>query len=199
MNPYTLTLLRHGEIDHDGRLIGRTDLPLNDLGCEQMSRSWQRLNQLAPVTSMATSPCNAAASLPCIRPAWFAAAEGGRAFCRIRFWRLGRHVARRAVRPASGLGQPRGRWRTDAAGRRESYAVPHPRADRLWRMDSDGTRQPPGTGVPWRRDYRLLAELLGTEFAVAKLMTVQRGGFAQLSILEGHPAYLMHLESPGEA
>jgi broad specificity phosphatase PhoE len=56
MNPYTLTLLRHGEIDHDGRLIGRTDLPLNDLGCEQMSRSWQRLNQLAPVTSMATSP-----------------------------------------------------------------------------------------------------------------------------------------------
>jgi broad specificity phosphatase PhoE len=45
----------------------------------------------------------------------------------------------------------------------------------------------------------LLAELLGTEFAVAKLMTVQRGGFAQLSILEGHPAYLMHLESPGEA
>jgi broad specificity phosphatase PhoE len=85
MNPYTLTLLRHGEIDHDGRLIGRTDLPLNDLGCEQMSRSWQRLNQLAPVTSMATSPCNAAASLPCIRPAWFAAAEGGRTFCRIRF------------------------------------------------------------------------------------------------------------------
>jgi broad specificity phosphatase PhoE len=56
MNPYTLTLLRHGEIDHDGRLIGRTDLPLNELGCEQMSRSWQRLNQLAPVTSMATSP-----------------------------------------------------------------------------------------------------------------------------------------------
>ena len=42
----------------------------------------------------------------------------------------------------------------------------------------------------------LLAELLGTDFSVAKLMTVQRGGFAQLSILEGHPAYLMRLEAP---
>ncbi|VEB40278.1 Uncharacterised protein [Chromobacterium violaceum] len=41
----------------------------------------------------------------------------------------------------------------------------------------------------------LMAELLGTEFAVAKLMTVQRGGFVQLSMLEGHPAYLLRLES----
>ncbi|WP_312854424.1 histidine phosphatase family protein [Paludibacterium denitrificans] len=56
MFPYTLTLLRHGDIDHEGRLIGQTDLPANDSGITQMARSWQRLNSLAPVTSMATSP-----------------------------------------------------------------------------------------------------------------------------------------------
>ena len=39
----------------------------------------------------------------------------------------------------------------------------------------------------------------GALVPLSELMTVQRGGFAQLSILEGHPAYLMHLESPGEA
>ena len=56
MNPYTLTLLRHGDIDHQGRLIGHTDLPLTERGRTDMAASWQRIVQLAPVTCMATSP-----------------------------------------------------------------------------------------------------------------------------------------------
>ena len=56
MNPYTLTLLRHGEIDHAGRLIGSGDLPLNALGQAQMAQSWQRICSLAPVTAIASSP-----------------------------------------------------------------------------------------------------------------------------------------------
>ncbi|VEB40279.1 Phosphoglyceromutase [Chromobacterium violaceum] len=56
MNPYTLTLLRHGDIDHDGRLIGLTDLPLTELGQQQLEHSWKRISNLAPVTCIATSP-----------------------------------------------------------------------------------------------------------------------------------------------
>ncbi|MBP7580071.1 MAG: histidine phosphatase family protein, partial [Vogesella sp.] len=56
MNPYTLTLLRHGDIDHQGRLIGHTDLPLTAQGQADMAASWQRIVQLAPVSCMATSP-----------------------------------------------------------------------------------------------------------------------------------------------
>ena len=200
MNPYTLTLLRHGEIDHDGRLIGRTDLPLNDLGCEQMSRSWQRLNQLAPVTSMATSPlqrCREFAvhqalhgSLPLKVDERFAEFDFGDWDGMSRAVLSGQHPDWGSRVAAGELIPPGG----------ESYEIFRTRVlsgFSEWIQTARGSHRVlvcHGGVIT-----ALLAELLGTEFAVAKLMTVQRGGFAQLSILEGHPAYLMHLESPGEA
>ncbi|GGY15981.1 histidine phosphatase family protein [Paludibacterium paludis] len=42
----------------------------------------------------------------------------------------------------------------------------------------------------------LMAELLGIGRSTADLLEVRPGGFAQLTLLEGHPAYLMRLEPP---
>ena len=58
MNPYTLTLLRHGDIDHHRRLIGSSDLPLNDAGraaIEHPAKEWR------------LQPCPAP-SIPCPSP-----------------------------------------------------------------------------------------------------------------------------------
>lgn len=41
----------------------------------------------------------------------------------------------------------------------------------------------------------LLADLLGVPAATTRLMTTP-GGFAQLTLLEGHPAYLVRMETP---
>ncbi|OHX12386.1 phosphoglycerate mutase [Chromobacterium sphagni] len=196
MNPYTLTLLRHGEIDHDGRLIGLTDLPLTEHGQQQLARSWQRISSLAPVTAIASSPLQ----------------------------RCREFAVRQALSGSLALKvDPRfaeidfGDWDGQPLAELE-----HQHPD--WRQQlADGGFTPPGgesyeqfrtrvlAGLSeWmttaRGSHRLLvthggvitvlmAELLGTNFSVAKLMTVQRGGFVQLSMLEDHPAYLLRLES----
>lgn len=41
----------------------------------------------------------------------------------------------------------------------------------------------------------LLADLLGVPVATTRLMTAP-GGFAQLTLLDGHPAYLVRMETP---
>ncbi|WP_293763463.1 histidine phosphatase family protein [uncultured Aquitalea sp.] len=200
MNPYTLTLLRHGEIDHEGRLIGRTDLPLNDLGCEQMARSWHKLNQLAPVTCMASSTlqrCREFAvhqalhgSLPLKVDARFAEFDFGDWDGMSRETLSGQHPEWGRKVAENGLVPPGG----------ESYEAFRTRVLTAFSEWMQGARGSHRVLVSHGGVITvLLAELLGADFAIAKLMTVQRGGFAQLSILEGHPAYLMHLEGPGEA
>lgn len=197
MFPYTLTLLRHGNIDHEGRLIGQTDLPANDSGITQMARSWQRLNSLAPVTSMATSPlqrCREFAVYQALQAALPLKVD--ERFAEIDFgdWDgmslnslSAQHPDWRQALVRHQLVPPGG----------ESYALFSQRVlagFHDWIAASHGSHRVLVThgGVI----TVLMAELLGTDFSVAKLMTVQRGGFAQLSILTGHPAYLMRLEAP---
>jgi broad specificity phosphatase PhoE len=197
MNPYTLTLLRHGEIDHQGRLVGRLDLGLTERGARQMASSWQRINGLAPVTALATSPllrCREFAVRQALTSAVvlkvderfsemdFGDWDGGELDALNRAhpdWRT--RLATGSLNPPGGESFDEFRTRT-LAGFSE------------WISSARGSHRVLVThgGVI----TALLAELLGITFAAAQLMTVQRGGFAQLSMLEGHPAYLMHLEAP---
>ncbi|OWY38312.1 histidine phosphatase family protein [Xenophilus sp. AP218F] len=196
MNPYTLTLLRHGDIDHAGRLIGLTDLPLTERGQAQLARSWQRVCELAPVTAMASSPL-----LRCREFAVQHALHGSLTlqvdprFAEIDFgdWDGQPKAELEAAHPDWREQLARGEL-TPPGG--ESYEQFRTRvlaglAD--WMTVARGSHRLLVThgGVI----TVLLAELLGANFSVAKLMTVQRGGFVQLSMLEGHPAYLLRLES----
>ncbi|WP_133679001.1 histidine phosphatase family protein [Paludibacterium purpuratum] len=197
MNPYTLTLLRHGEIDHQGLLTGQRDVPLTTEGGAAMDRSWQQIAALAPVSSMATSPL---------------------ARCR-------EFAVRRALAASVPLKVDErfaefdfGDW----DGRAQSeLATAEPHWEQAWQT---GKLALPGGESPERFHTRvlsgfsewiaasrgchrvlvthgavittLLAELLDMELAVARLITVQPGGFVQLSILQAHPAYLMRLDAP---
>ncbi|BAK78664.1 phosphoglycerate mutase [Pseudogulbenkiania sp. NH8B] len=197
MNPYTLTLLRHGDIDHEGRLVGRLDLALNERGRRQLAASWQRVNALAPVTAIASSPLKR-----CREFAVQQALAGGvplklderLAECDFGTWD-GMALAELAARHPD-WSQRLAEGSLDAPGGED--------------FDTFRTRVLAGF-AGWMSEARgshrvlvshggvitvLLAELLGTGFNVARLLTVQRGGFAQLSILDGHPAYLLRLEPP---
>ncbi|WP_028535810.1 histidine phosphatase family protein [Paludibacterium yongneupense] len=197
MNPYTLTLLRHGEIDHQGRLIGHLDLPLTELGARQMASSWRRINGLAPVTALATSPllrCREFAVRQALTSAVLLKVD--ERFSEMDFgdWdgsdleRLGQtHPSWRAQLADGSLNPPGGESFDEFRTRTLSGFSE-------WISGARGSHRVLVThgGVI----TALLAELLGITFSSAQLMTVQRGGFAQLSMLEGHPAYLMHLEAP---
>lgn len=197
MNPYSLTLLRHGDIDHNGCLIGQTDIPVNEYGHQQMAHSWQRLNDLAPVTAMATSPlsrCREFAvqqALACSLPLHV---DARLAECDFGSWEGKSQAELSQQHPdwgsqlASGLLTPPGGESFDVFRTRVLVGLTE------WMKVAKGSHRllVSHGGVI----TVILAELLGTDFSVAKLMTVQRGGFAQLSILEGHPAYLLRLEAP---
>jgi broad specificity phosphatase PhoE len=197
MNPYTLTLLRHGDIDHQGRLAGRRDVPLTPEGGAMMDRSWGQIAALAPVSCMATSPlirCREfavrhalAASVPLKVDDRFAEFDLGQ-------WDGCAQSELAAAEPqweqawqAGQLSLPGG----------ESPAVFHTRVlsgFSEWIAASRGCHRVLVTHGPVIT--ALLAELLDMEPAVARLITVQPGGFVQLSILQDHPAYLMRLDAP---
>ena len=200
MNPYTLTLLRHGDIDHQGRLIGHTDLPLTERGRADMAASWQRIVQLAPVTCMATSPlqrCREFAVQQALASRVPLHVAPGLTECHFGSWENRPQADISATTPdwqtllARGLLTPEGGERFDAFRTRVLTGFAE------WMQQARGSHRVLVShgGVI----NVLLAELLGTEFNVARLMAVQRGGFAQLSILDGHPAYLTRLESPAPA
>lgn len=197
MNPYTLTLIRHGETQVHAPFAGLSDIALSEAGLQQMENSWRQVVALAPVSTMACSPllrCREfavqhalALSVPLKVDARFAECDFGA-------------------------------WADLSA---EALEQRHPGWDNLWRA---GALTPPGgeshegfhtrvlTGFSeWiagaRGSHRvlvthgtvittLLAELLDMGPDVARLITVQPGGFVQLSILEDHPAYLMRLDAP---
>ncbi|MCP9758839.1 histidine phosphatase family protein [Aquitalea sp. S1-19] len=197
MSAYTLTLLRHGEIDHAGRLIGRTDLALNTQGWQQLHASWGSLSRTAPVTALASSPlqrCHGfavesalAASLPLNVDAGFAEMDFGD-WDGLPSGLIEAQAPGWGLRLAAGeLCPPRGE---DYAGFRQRILA----ALAQWNTQATGDHRVLIThgGVI----TLLLAELLGLPFSAARLISVPRGGFAQLSLLEGHPAYLTRLESP---
>lgn len=198
MNPYTLTLLRHGQIDHQGRLVGRSDLPLTAQGLVDMQQSWQKLTALAPVTSMASSPllrCREFAvkqALQCRVPLHVSPAL---AECDFGSWE-GRALAEiNAETPDWSLLMMRGLLMPEGGESFELFRTRVLAGFADWLREARGSHRVLVShgGVI----SVLLAELLGIEFSAARLMAVQRGGFAQLSILDGHPAYLTRLESPG--
>lgn len=197
MKPYTLTLLRHGDIPHAGRLIGRTDLELSTLGWQQLHASWASLSRSAPVTALASSPlqrCRAfaaesalAASLPLNVDAGFAEMDFGD-------WdgRDSREIESEA--PGWGLRLAEGALSAPAGESFEAFRSRVLNAHALWIDQAPGSHRVLVThgGVI----TLLLAELLGLPFSAARLIAVPRGGFAQLAMLDGHPAYLTRLEPP---
>lgn len=197
MNPYTLTLLRHGDIEHDGRLIGLTDLPLTERGQRQLAASWGRLSSLAPVTAIASSPLQR-----CREFAVKHALDGSLTlkvdprFAEMDFgdWDGQPVAALEQTHPGWGGALAEGRLSPPGGESFEQFRTRVLGGLAEWMTEARGSHRLLVThgGVI----TVLMAELLGTEFSVAKLMTVQRGGFAQLSMLEGHPAYLLRLESP---
>jgi broad specificity phosphatase PhoE len=197
MNPYTLTLLRHGEIDHQGCLTGQREAVLTQAGGLVMESSWRRLQALASVSTMATSPllrCREFAvrhaleiSVPLKVDPRFSEFDFG-------LW---------DGEPLEALNRQQPEWKKQLRAGQirlpegESQEVFHTRVltgFSEWIASTRGSHRllvTHGAVITI-----LLAELLGMDTAVARLMTVQAGGFIQLSILEDHPAYLMHLELP---
>ena len=197
MNPYTLTLMRHGDAAEDGPFTGLRDIGLSDVGQLQMEASWRQVAALAPVSTMATSPLSRcrefavrhalAMSVPLKVDARFADYDFGD-------WNglpaglLHRqHPGAEARWQAGTLTPPNG----------ESRDVFHTRVltgFSEWIADTRGSHRVLVTHAPVIT--ALLAELLDMDLAAARLITVQPGGFVQLSILEDHPAYLMRLDAP---
>lgn len=197
MNPYTLTLLRHGDIDQQNLLTGQHETPLSEAGNAMMDRSWQQIAALAPVSCMATSPLNhcrefavrraLAASIPLKVDERFSEQDMG---------------AWEGV-PLSVLSEQAPNWETQwrqgelSPPGGESPEAFHTRVlsgYSAWIAASRGCHRVLVTHAPVITI--LLAELLEMDRSVARLITVQPGGFVQLSILHDHPAYLMRLDAP---
>lgn len=155
MNPYTLTLLRHGQGSPDEV-------------AEVLAASWQRIVALAPVTAMATDTDRNGRDFAVAR----ALASGVMLKVDERFDDCKASsidvVEWFDTRLLTGFSE----WISEARG-----------SHRILVAGGDAI-----TG--------LMAELLGIGKPAASLMAVQPGGFAQLTLLEGHPAYLMRLEPP---
>ncbi|WP_235445633.1 histidine phosphatase family protein [Gulbenkiania mobilis] len=197
MHPYTLTLLRHGEIDHGGTLVGRRDLPLTDTGLLQMQESWQQLTRIAPVTAMATSPlarCRTfsvaqavTAAVPLVVEERFAELDFG-PWDGCPLSKLAEEAPDWSRRLAEGTLTVTGAETVEAFRTRVLAGFT------AWMCSARGSHRVLVThggviGV-------LLAELLDLSLESARLINVPRGGYAQLSILSGHPAYLTRLEGP---
>jgi alpha-ribazole phosphatase len=195
MNPYTLTLMRHGCTEENGPFSGRRDIALTEAGQLQMERSWQQVVALAPVSTMACSPlvrCREfavrhalALSVPLKVDERFSEYDFGN-------WS--------GCSPGE-LGEPdwEKRWQTGAlippgGESREGFHTRVLTGFSEWIAATRGSHRVLVTHAPVIT--ALLAELLDMGRDVARLITVQPGGFVQLSILEDHPAYLMRLDAP---
>ncbi|AXK39086.1 histidine phosphatase family protein [Crenobacter cavernae] len=198
MNPYTLTLLRHGEIDHDGRLIGRTDLPLNEQGWAQLRASWQAISDTAPVTALATSPllrCRAFAVEQALAAGLALKVDERFAECHFGDWDGAAVDALSAETPCWNARLVAGELDAPGGETLDVFRTRVLEGLAQWMVDARGSHRVlvAHAGVI----AVILAELLDTRFSSARLIAVPRGGFVQLSMLDGHPAYLTRLEGPG--
>ncbi len=194
--PRLVTLLRHGETDAADRLIGHTDAALTPAGLAAMEAAWARI---------ATTPVDAIASSDLRRCAGFARRQAaaldlpltvdaglretafgqwdGRQLNELEHEHPGWQTACAAglFTPPGGETLPAFRARVEAAAER-------------WLAGLEG-----GHGVLVCHGgviAALAARWLDMPFATARRLFVLRGGFMQLSLLAGHPAYLMRLENP---
>jgi alpha-ribazole phosphatase len=197
MNPYTLTLLRHGTIDHQGAIAGQRECPLTDAGQATMERSWKQIVALAPVSTMATSPLQRCREFA-VRHALTTAVP---LKVDLRFSELDFGSWDGISRELLNQQQPQWEreWQKGALDlpQGESAEVFQTRVlagFSEWIASTQGSHRLLVTHA--RVITSLLSELLDMNASAARLITVQPGGFVQLSILEDHPAYLMHLEAP---
>jgi alpha-ribazole phosphatase len=197
MNPYTLTLLRHGKIDHQGSLVGQHECALTDSGQAVMERSWKQIVALAPVSTMATSPlqrCREFAVRHALATSVPLKVDQRFSDCDFGSWQ---------GMSQDKLSQQHPGWEKTW----QSGALDIPQAETAavfqtrvltgfseWIASTHGSHRLLVTHA--RVITSLLGELLDMSPSAARLITVQPGGFVQLSILEDHPAYLMHLEAP---
>ncbi|KZE33233.1 histidine phosphatase family protein [Crenobacter luteus] len=197
MNPYTLTLLRHGEIDHDGRLIGRTDLPLNEQGWAQLRDSWRAIVDTAPVTALATSPlarCRAFALEQALAAGLALKVDVRFAECDFGDWDGAMVDALSASTPDWNARLVAGALDAPGGETLEQFRTRVLEGLAQWMAEARGSHRVlvAHAGVI----AVVLAELLDTSFTSARLIAVPRGGFVQLSMLDGHPAYLTRLAGP---
>ena len=197
MNPYTLTLLRHGGSAESSRLSGHKDVAAHSTAWEKMHNSWQQIVAIAPVSTMATSPllrCREFAVRQALATSVPLKVDPRFSACDVGAW---------AGRPLDELNQEHPDWRV--RWQKGEFHIPDSES-----MESFRTRVLTGFSA-WiastRGSHRvlithadviasILAELLDMAPSAARLITVEPGGYAQLSILQDHPAYLMRLESP---
>lgn len=197
MNPYTLTILRHGEIDPQGCLAGQREVPLTEAGQAMMARSWKQIVALAPVTSMATSPlqrCREFAvrhaletSVPLKVDTRFSEFDFG-------LWDGMPLEDLNRLQPDWEKQWQNGKLAAPEGESREVFQTRVLSGFSEWIASTRGSHRLLVTHAAVITS--LLSELLDMETSAARLITVQPGGFVQLSILEDHPAYLMHLEAP---
>jgi len=170
MNPYTLTMLRHGETEAAGPPSGHHDVLLTQAGAAKMNESWKRLSAMAPVSTMATSPL---------------------LYCR-------EFAVRHALEISAPLKvEPRfadygcDPWQDENP---EAFHTRVLTGFSEWIASTRGSHRVLVTHG--EVITTLMVELLLVERPLARMMTIQPGGFVHLSIMEDHPAFLMHLEAP---
>ena len=192
MSIRTVTLLRHGDIDAAGRLVGHTDHPLTGPGWQQMQAAWQALSEGGP-------PIDAVASSDLVRCAAFArtlphAVEPAACWREAGFGHWDNSLT-------SGL--PPG-WADDyAAGRLtppggESMAAFASRVREAWQHWQSRT-----AGATHRVLVThggvirlLLADTFGWSPAQARQIAVLRGGWVRWSVADGWPPCLLELRGP---
>lgn len=197
MNPYTLTLLRHGDIDDQGLLTGQREVTLTEDGATTMARSWQQITALAPVSTMATSPltrCREFAVHHALETSVPLKVDPRFSECNYGAW--DGEDCRALQQQYPNWEQ---RWRNGVltlpdGESREVFDTRVLAGFSEWIASTRGSHRVLVTHALVIAS--LLAELLDMDLDVARLITVQPGGFVQLSILEDHPAYLMRLDAP---
>lgn len=197
MNPYTLTLLRHGEIDDQGRLTGQREVALTEGGTTTMERSWRQITALAPVSTMATSPLTRCREFA-VRHA-LATSVPLKVDPRFSEFDYGDWDGQDSGTLQQQYPNWEQRWRNGVltlpgGESREVFDTRVLAGFSEWIASTRGSHRVLVTHAPVITS--LLAELLDMDLDVARLITVQPGGFVQLSILEDHPAYLMRLDAP---
>ena len=196
--PRLVTLLRHGDIDAAERLVGQTDAALTATGRDAMAAAWTRI-ALTPVA------VDAIASSDLRRCAEFARAQARTLALPLQLdagWRE-TDFGTWEGRPLRELEQAHPGWQgAYTAGR---LLPPGGEALPAFRARVEATTARWLAGLAGGHAVlvchggviaALAAHWLALPLDAARRLFVARGGFMQLSLLAGQPAYLMRLENP---
>lgn len=198
MNPFTLTLLRHGDTPLSGMLIGRHSDPApTPAAAEHLAATLQRLHQRQPITRLAASPL-----LRCCQPAHaFAQAHGLVAtldadLAELDFGHW--EGADPHALPEDWASQCQDEAGGPPGG--ESIAAFRQRCGHAWLRHSAGLGNAADEHLLLLTHggviSALLADLMAMPWPVARRVAVARGGLVQLSCYPPQPAWLLALEGP---